>query len=240
MKGREIFFTRTKQTNRESRELMEKTIELDPTYARAYGFLAWLHVHDYRYGWSEDSRNSLDIALDLALKAVSLDPSDYESHWRIGFVYLYCRQFDKASTEYEKARRLNPNHAGFLTEMAGCLIVTGKPEQAIEQIKRAMRINPHYPEWFEAQLAWALFENDEYEEALRALNRMNNPPGVYRPLMVATYIRLERTEEAQSAAVELMALEPDFRAKTVRSWPYKDVGRRALLERDLLAAGIPA
>ena len=240
VKGREIFFSRSKQTNREARQLMEKTIELDPTYARAYGFLAWLHVHDYRYGWSENPQKSLDVALDLALKAISLDPSDYESHWRIGFVYLYRRQFDKATTQYERARTLNPNHAGFLAEMAGCLVVTGKAKEAITQIERAMRINPHYPEWFEAQLAWARFENSEYEGALRSLNRMNNPAGVYRPLIVATYIRLARTEEAKSAAAELLLLEPDFKAKTVRSWPYQDISRGEQLENDLLAAGIPA
>ena len=110
LKGREIFFGRTKETNVASRELMEKAIELDPKYARAYGFLAWIHVNDYRYGWSEDPEHSMGLALELALRALALDPSDYESHWRLGFVYLYKGQFDKATVEYEKARALTPDN----------------------------------------------------------------------------------------------------------------------------------
>ena len=181
----------------------------------------------------------MDIALELALEALALDPSDYESHWRIGFVYLYGRQFDKALAEYEKARQLNPNHAGFLSEMAGCLILTGKPEQAISQIVRAMRINPHYPDWFEAHLAWGYYETGRYEDALHTLNRMNNPAAVYRPLFVATYVRLHRLDEAQAAARDLMTLDPEFNTRVIGFWPYQDLTRQERLQEDLKSAGIP-
>jgi adenylate cyclase len=40
--GREVFFTRTRLSNEKSLELVEKAIELDPRFARAYGFKAWL------------------------------------------------------------------------------------------------------------------------------------------------------------------------------------------------------
>ncbi|MFQ5937416.1 MAG: tetratricopeptide repeat protein [Acidiferrobacterales bacterium] len=239
LKGREIFFGRTKETNVASRELMEKAIELDPKYARAYGFLAWIHVHDYRYGWSEDPEHCMGLALELALRALALDPSDYESHWRLGFVYLYKGQLDKAMVEYEKARALNPNHAGFLAEMSGALILVGRPADAIVQIKQAMRINPHYPEWFLANLGWAYYEAGQYQEALATLNKMNNPPNVYRSTLVATYVRLGLRDEACAAAAELLEMEPHFTLKIVQFWPYKDKRRQERFAEDLRKAGVP-
>ncbi len=239
VKGREVFFARTRQSNLESKRLIEKAIELDENYARGYGFLAWLHVHDYRYGWSDNPQHSLDVALDTALKALNLDSSDYESHWRLGITYLHRRQFDKAMSEYAKARELNPNHAGFLVEMAGALILMGRPDDAIAQVKRAMRINPNYPEWFLAQLGWAYYESERYEEAFRSLDKMNDPSAVYLPLMVAALVELGRNDEARECALELCRREPTFTLATLSYWPYQNESGRARIAEDLRAAGIP-
>lgn len=239
VKGREVFFARTRQSNLESRRLIEKAIELDENYARGYGFLAWLHVHDYRYGWSDNPQHSLDVALDTALKGLKLDSSDYESHWRLGITHLHRRQFDKAMSEYAKARELNPNHAGFLAEMAGALILMGRPDDAITQVKRAMRINPNYPEWFLAHLGWAYYESERYEEAFHSLDKMNDPPAVYLPLVVAALVELGRNDEARECALELRRREPTFTLATLSYWPYQNESGRARLAEDLRAAGIP-
>ena len=112
--GREYFFTRTRQTHYRSIALIDRAIELDPEFARAHGFRAWLKAYGCRYGWSDNSKQSLDEAMSSALKALSLDPSDYDVHWRLAVAYLHARRFDKAEGEYRKAQALNPNHAGFL------------------------------------------------------------------------------------------------------------------------------
>jgi adenylate cyclase len=39
------------------------------------------------------------------------------------------------------------------------LVYVGQPKQAIDQLKEAMRLNPHHEKWYKYYLGWA------YEEA---------------------------------------------------------------------------
>jgi adenylate cyclase len=55
--GREYFFARTKAANDEALALMERAIELDPNFARAHSFKAWLKAYRYRHGWSDEQRS---------------------------------------------------------------------------------------------------------------------------------------------------------------------------------------
>jgi adenylate cyclase len=237
--GREFFFARTRASNEKALDLMEKAIELDPGFARAYGFKAWLMAYACRYGWSDDPKQSLEDALEAALKALSLDASDYDVHWRLATVYLQGRQFGRALTEYEKARSLNPNHAGFLAEMSGALILLGRPDEAIEQLEQAKRVNPQYPEWFHANLGWAHYHSGRYESALEALNSLNAPPGVFLIFLAASYARLGRIDEAANEVARILELEPGFCLETLSFLPYKNEADRAELAADLRKAGLP-
>lgn len=237
--GREFFFARTRESNEKALELMEKAIELDPGFARAYGFKAWLKAYAYRYGWSDNPKQCLEDALEAALKALSLDASDYDVHWRLAAVYLHRRQFDRALAEYEKARSINPNHAGFLAEMSGALILFGRPNEAIEQLEQAKQINPQYPEWFHANLGWAYYHSGQYESAVEALHSLNVPPGVFRIFLAASYARLDRNEEARNEVARILELEPDFNLQKLTFLPYKNETDRAELAADLRKAGLP-
>ena len=239
VRGRDYFFARTKSTNDKSLEYMEKAIELDPNFARAYGFKAWLKAYAYRYGWSDNPEQCLDDALAAALTALSLDSSDYDVHWRLAVVYLHRKQFDKALAEYQKAQSLNPNHAGFLAEMAGALILMGQASEAIELLEQAKHINPQYPEWFEANLGWAYYHTGQYDSALEALNCLNDPPVVFRIFLAASYLRLNRTDEARDEVARLLELEPGFNLEKLEFLPFKNKADWAELAGDLRKSGLP-
>ncbi len=237
--GREYFFARTKATTDKSLELMERAIELDPNFARAYAFKAWLKSYEYRYGWSDNTKQCLDDALEAALKALSLDSSDYDVHWRLAVVYLHKRQFDKARAEYQKAQSLNPNHAGFLAEMSSALILLGNANEAIELLEQAKHINPQYPEWFQANLGWAYYHADQHDNALEALSFLNDPPVVFRIFLAASYARLDRIDEAQDEVARILQLEPGFSMAKLEFLPFKDEAYRAKLAGDLRKSGLP-
>ena len=236
--GREYFFTRTRQAHYRSIALIDRAIELDPEFARAHGFRAWLKAYGCRYGWSDNSKQCLDEAMSSALKALSLDPSDYDVHWRLAVAYLHARQFDKAEGEYRKAQALNPNHAGFLAEMAGTLVLLGRPEDAIAQLEQAKRNNPQYPEWFDAYLGWAQYHAGQHDSALETLNALNDPPGVFRIFVAGAQARLDRLDEARAEATRLLASEPGFSLAKLEFLPYKNDADRAMLAADLCKAGI--
>jgi TolB-like protein/class 3 adenylate cyclase len=239
LRGRDTWFGWTKEANAEAGKLFEKAIELDPNYARAYGFLTWVHVNDWRYGWSEDPDASMQRAVELAQKANALAPDDYESHWNLGFVYLYRREFDRAEAEYERALALNPNDADFLVEMSEALVYLGRPEEAIAQIKKAMRLNPHFPEWHLWDLGWAYHVAGRDEEALATLRRMNNPPPGVHQTLARVYVRLGRPEQARAEIGEFLEKEPDATLETAKRQPYKDQAQLNQMLDDLRKAGMP-
>lgn len=134
---------------------------------------------------------------------------------------------------------MNPSHAGFLAEMSAALVCVGRVDEAITQVERAIRINSNFPEWFLAYLGWACYESGRYDEALDALNRMNNSAAVFQPLFIATLVELGRIGDARVAALELLAEDPAFTLGVLGFWPYKDQSRRLRLAEDLRTAGVP-
>ena len=238
-KGREIFFSRTREANAESKRLIEQAISMDDQLARAHGFLAFVYIYEYRNGWSDDPQQSLDLAMQSARKAFSLDPADAACHWRLGSCYLHRREFDRAITEYEKARAGNPNHAGFLAEGSTHFLMTGQMDKAIDQIQRAMRVNPNHPEWFFAQLAWAQLEAGDEDTACATFAKINNLPTVYFPLYIDALMRTNKSVEAIEKVRILLQQEPDYSVRVVGFMPYQDESRATTIADSLRAAGVP-
>jgi len=238
-KGREIFFARTREANAESKRLIEQAISMDDQFSRAHGFLAFVYIYEYRNGWSDDPQKSLDLAMQCALKAFSLDPADAVCHWRLSSCYLYQREFERALSEYEKALVKNSNHAGFLVETATILIYTGQVDKGIDQIQRAMRVNPNHPEWFYAQLAWAQLEAGDEENACATFAKMNNLPSIYLPLHIDALMCTNNIAQAIEKTRLLLQKEPYFSLRNVDYMAYQDERRAEALTDSLRAAGIP-
>jgi adenylate cyclase len=134
---------------------------------------------------------------------------------------------------------MNPNDANLLTDMVELLVQTGKAEDGVAQIKLAMRINPHYPDWYLWNLGWAQYFTGEYEEALASLKRMSNPNNGTRRTLAAVLVRLGRVEEARAVIAAFREQAPDFTVSTMENFPFQN---RTDLERwmeDLRTAGLP-
>ena len=56
----------------------------------------------------------MEIALEMARKAVTLSPDDYYSHWALGRAYRRTGDFDRALAEYGRVLELNSNDADLL------------------------------------------------------------------------------------------------------------------------------
>jgi TolB-like protein/Flp pilus assembly protein TadD len=237
--GQKAFDVYTKESMTEARSLFETAIELDPNYAHAYVWLAFVHTNLHALKWTEDADRSLEIALEMAQKGVALSPDDYNSHWGLGRAYKNVRDFDRAMAEYERALELNPNDASLLAEMVEILVQIGRAEDGVAQSKLAMRINPHYPDWYLWNLGWAQYFAGEYEEALASLKRMSNPPNGARRTLAAVLVRLGRVEEARAVIAAFREQAPDFTVATMENFAFQN---RTYLERwmeDLRTAGLP-
>jgi adenylate cyclase len=77
LRASDIFTGRSSLKLNEARQLLERSISLDPSYARAYATLSQTHLAAWLFRLDEDylSPAALERAHQLAWKAVQLDPS---------------------------------------------------------------------------------------------------------------------------------------------------------------------
>ncbi len=87
---------------------------------------------------------------------------------------------------------------------------TGRPEQAIVQLKRAMRLNPLYPEWYLWTLGDAYYSAKEYQHAITWLQKITEPEFEVHLTLTACYVALGRIQEAKIQVKEVLELEPTF------------------------------
>lgn len=197
------------------REQFEQAARLDPSFARAWGYMAYMAVQSWLAGWADDS--ILAEAEEHARRAVSLDQNDYANHWDLAFVYLNTRRFEMALEEYSRAAALNPNDADLLSEMAETLVYAGETDLALKQLSEAMRRNPFYPDWYRWVLGWALFNAERYEEARTELNRMSRPPQHVNLLCAGIAAMLGDDGAATAALARFLSYRPGWTIEKERA-----------------------
>jgi TolB-like protein/class 3 adenylate cyclase len=135
----------TKADNAKARDFFEQAVGLAPELAPALTALGWTYWEDAYHGWSESRKESLLRAVELAKKALTLDDSDPMIHALWGAIYLLQRRYDQAIAKGKKSVALGPNQAFPHLLLAMYLYHTGKYEEALPLVRKAMRLNPYYP-----------------------------------------------------------------------------------------------
>lgn len=208
LRGAYLYSIETQEDLARCRAQFERATQLDPSFARAWGYLAYMAVQSWIAGWAD--AGVLAGAEEHARRAVALDPNDYANHWDLAVVYLNTRRFDMARDEFERAAGLNPNDADLLAEMAETLVFAGESGLALEQLAEAMRRNPFHPDWYRWVLGWALFNSERFAEALAELDRMNRPPQLVDLLRAGCLAKLGKPAEAQAALKRFLAYRPGW------------------------------
>ena len=79
---------------------------------------------------------TIDLALELAQKAVELDNSIPQTHWSLGYMHLMRKEYDTAESAVASAVAIAPNYADGYGLLALIKNALGEPESAITLIKR--------------------------------------------------------------------------------------------------------
>jgi tetratricopeptide (TPR) repeat protein len=123
-----------------------RAVALEPKYAEAYAALA----RTYSLGTVVGLGAPADMwrqAADAAAKALQIDDSVASAHTTMGFVHAHT-DFDWAAAEREFHRgiELNPSDAnGHLFFSNSFLSPFGRHDEAIAEMKRAIRLDPLSP-----------------------------------------------------------------------------------------------
>lgn len=214
LKGQRHIFRYTKGEVRQARSLYDSALESDARYARAHAAKSRTFNLDWRYDWAEKPECALDDALILARNAIDLDELDARGFGELGFAHLYRKEHDAAINAYERASKLNPNDADLMSDMADALAHSGRSEEAVVLLDKAMRLNPFYPDQYIWHLGGAYFNLKRYEEAIQTIQKMQNPTEGRR-LLAASYAHLGRDSEAKAEAARVLKAHPNF---SVERW----------------------
>jgi adenylate cyclase len=213
MKGMDYFRFFSPEGNIRARQLFEECISLDPDYPGPHVMLGWTHLTDVMNGWSKSPEESINRALGYAQKAVSIDNTQADAYALLGNVYLFQRQFGMAIEEGERAVVLDPNGADYHVWLGMILTSAGRPEEAVDLLKKAIRLNPFPPNWYFYSLGNVFFVMGQYEEAAEAYQRaIQRSPDflLVRIGLAASFGALGHEEEARAAAIEVLRIDPKF------------------------------
>ena len=203
LRGRELWYRHTKETDFEAESLLRRAVELDPRFVSAVAFLAVAETRVSRWGGSLS--DDLEKALTTAQRAVRLDDRNSFALWALAMISLFTRRYDEAGKAGEKGIAINPSFAEAHTVLGAARLYTGRFEEAIACFERAMSLDPYFPSlwlYFEAQ---AVYQLGRYPDAVALLKRriQRNPEtDLARALLASCYGQMGLIEEGSVARVD--------------------------------------
>ncbi|MER9404066.1 winged helix-turn-helix domain-containing tetratricopeptide repeat protein [Mesorhizobium caraganae] len=227
------------ETAREAHLMLTRAIALDPDYAEAYRWLAMNHWMGWVH-WGEAMEPARGLALDLARKAVAIDPNDAGCHWVLANLLAYERRFDEADAEFAKAFELDPNDADAWATLSDITTLAGQVEEGLEQIRKAFRLNPYPASWYYLTLGQAQYAARDYEAAVETLRRDETYRTSSRRFLAASLAQLGRLDEARAEVAMFLVANPHF---TTRHWvetePFRDTATLEHFVDGFRKAGLP-
>jgi TolB-like protein len=225
-RGWKALFSTAKEDLNEAKEMFEETILLEPESSLGYAMAAWAHWWIVLRGLSSDASQSLQRATQLAQRAISLEDITGLPHLMMAQIYLLKRDHAKALAEAQLAVLARPSCDGSYVAKANILIYLGRPAEAIELAKFAMRLTPVYPVYYPAVLAAAYYGCGRYAEALAAAREILQSDGDNLDallILAAASAALDRVDEARKVCREVLASHPGFTLeKFAATQPYKE------------------
>ncbi len=203
----------------------EKAIELDPEYGRAYAALSLVYLRAGYYGWYQE----FGVA-DIARRGQVLEWEKYLQQAQryptsLGYTaealnLVPFSKTDEARRAAGRAIALDPNDPEAHVAMAWALIVSGEPEEALNFIATAIRLNPKYPSHYVLARGVALFQHGDLKQAAEVFEEgfRRNPSAIaILPAYASVLAHLDRRKEARET---LLTLRPGSDQTTLENLPF--------------------
>jgi TolB-like protein len=229
----------TPQAAQEAHLMLTRAASLAPDYAEAWRWLAmnrwmgWVHSG----GPTEADRGA---ALELARRAVALDPDSAGCRWVLAYLLAYERSFIESDQEFERAIALDPSEADTWAALSDITVLAGKIGQGLDHIRKAFRLNPFPPSWYYLALGQAQYASRDYEAAIETLRRDETYRTSSRRFLAASLAQLGRLDDARAEAELFLVGNPRF---TIRHWattePFRDAATLEHFIDGCRKAGLP-
>jgi adenylate cyclase len=233
----------------------ESAIKLDQNYGRPYAALASIYWESWRQGESWTSKVNPDVSNQGSYEGARYKAQKYLqlamqnptplAHRVASAMDWNFRKFDEAIAEAETAVALDPSDPNGHIALAWALIFSGRPQDALPAVDRAMRLDPLHPDIYAYILGMSRLGMEQFEEAAtileRARMRSDQERDLNVPLTVA-YERLGRHNDARIALRRYSAVWSMFSSAYVDDvmgwWPFKREGDIRRFGTSLISAGL--
>jgi len=167
-----------------------------------------------------------------------------------GFLLRLQRRTGAAREAFRTVAALNPNFAPAHAQLGVTAIESGRPEEAVEAIERAIRISPRDPDhslWL-SFIGIAELHRGRLQEAVFFLGRAlevdtSTATGIQRAYLASALMLVGRTTEGRAALAEFRKAKPSatiasLRA-TARSTDAAFIAQQERFFEGLRVAGLP-
>lgn len=229
-----------REDNAEAQRLLDRALALDPDYAHAHAWKACVLGQTWVHEWCADRDATFQqVGAELEI-ALALDDNDSDVHRILAALNLMREDHDKAAYHQERALALNPNYDLVVVQQGELLTWLGRPEEGIDWIKKAMRLNPYHPERFWSHLGRACYCAEKYAEAIEAFSRITRPDHTHHAFLAATFAQMGNAVAAAAHVAEVLKRAPQFStAVYLATQHYQREVDRQRHEAGLLKAGLP-
>jgi len=255
LKGWEHYQRQTPEAFRAAIVDFKRAVELDSNYGRAYAALAAIDWESFTRFWgpsvqlgprNEDALYGAEQYLAKAMR----EPTPL-AHQVASAMQLQAQRHDEAIAEAKLSIESDPNDANGYIALAGALSFSGRPDEALEGVDRAMRLNPHYPSSYLYQRGLAQFAANRAGETVVSLEQaiaMSPDDHWSQRLLLAAYGQVGRDADARRlyAAMKskdqrgVWAYMDPLTIKAVTYWyPFTKPGDAQRFSAGLAKAGVP-
>ncbi len=223
LRGRYFF---DKGEYRRSADYFQQAISSEPSYSSAYAGLADALEAGTTFGIGRLDE-VMPKAIAAAKRAISLDPANGEAYTALGSIQtIYEWNWSEAEQNLTRGIALSPSYPLAHMKYAVYLDATGRPQEAVKPMRRALDLAP-LSFFMTRRLGATLYLARDYDEAIQQLQRAGelnpNLPGAVEHWIAMAYAMKGMRDEAVDH--DLVALTGD--------WPKLDAGRlRAIYKRD--------
>jgi pentatricopeptide repeat protein len=213
--------------NEKARGFLQRAIELDPQFARAIAALALTYLNDIMLYGARLRTVNLPLALDNAVRAVTIDPTDAAGHAALARALWISGRHAESLAKADIAVGLEPNSAAAHGALGGARLWGGFPREAVEPLQTAMRLSPFdplIPLWLHFT-ARAHYWSEDYAAAIDVASQLRQSfPGFRQPYntLIAALGQAGRIDDAHDVMIDGLTRFGDA-FRTLMTLPLSDL-----------------
>jgi TolB-like protein len=212
-------------------QYFELAKELDPDYALAYTGICDVWAYRQQWGLVTPSEGN-NKSMEAVMRAYELDSTNAIVQYTLAHKKTWgLFDWEGGESGFKKSISLNPNNAMTYAVYSHLLNILGRPEEALEQINIALKLDPMNP-FIMTFNGVDLYMARKYDESIKAFNTaLSLEPGY--PFALAnlwqSYYLVGRTEEAYSTLKSFWNMIDPESLKSLEQGYLKDSFRGAFL-----------